>query len=107
MANNLQLNPWYLDTASANYLRSGSTTPANKVLPTPNCGPIWIASITWSGNTTNTDTVTFEDPNGNTILKLQSRADLSPITVDFDKPLRVWDLAMTQISSGTIMVALA
>jgi hypothetical protein len=119
MANNLSRNPWYVDTASANYLRSGTATPNGAIgsavnpgigftgAPYQGKGPIGISSIIWSGYTVASHTVVIKDVNGNTIYSLVGHTDLSPVNLDFDFPLAIWDIAVTTIGSGFVALNLS
>lgn len=123
MANDLSRNPWVIDTASANYLRSGTATPSGANALTPvnfgtgysgtggginlGKGPISISHLNWNGYTTGAgDNLVIKDVNGRPVFTTPGRADKTAIDFDVDFPWVVWDLAVTTLSSGILTITL-
>lgn len=117
MANNFTRNPWTIDTASANYLRSGTTTPNGAIgsmvqlgigivgTPYIGKGPISISHLVWSGYTTGAaDNLVIKDVNGVSIYNTPGRADKTFFDLIVDFPWVTWDLAVTTLSSGLLTI---
>lgn len=100
MANKFDANPLSFTTSDASLVNAKT----NKYLPTSNNGLFRVKKVVWVNPTTNNDTYTVTDGNGNTLATgVCVTASIGlPQTNQVDEV--VSDVQVTQLSSGTLLI---
>lgn len=95
MANDISRNPWVLDTASANPIKSS---------PKPNV--TLLQGVIFYGYTAATHKCQFKNDKGVIIVDLLGASDLSPVSWYFSNslPINVYNLTLSLLDSGKAQV---
>ena len=101
MANNLNVNPAYIDTAFSSYKSSTATTLGSLFT-------LIVTKIRWVAPSAAGQTVIFDDPQGGIqLLQMTSAAANTDVEEDFSASPRLWrDFSVAQLPSGKLFVFL-
>jgi hypothetical protein len=99
MANNLNVNPIYVDTAFQSYKSSVSTTLGTLFT-------LIVTKVRWVGPAAAGQTVTIDDPQGGEQLaQMTSSAANLDVEIDFSAQPRLWrDFSVAIIPSGKLYI---
>lgn len=91
MANNLQSNPWVIDTAAATTIKAGNT---------------FVIDITFSGYSTAGHQCIIKDiKRGIVLYTLTGQTGLPHQSLTFSQPVQVRDIAVTTLTSGICTIS--
>jgi hypothetical protein len=101
LANNLNVNPVYIDTAFQSYKSSVAATLGSLFT-------LIVTQIKWVGPSAAGQVVIFDDPQGGVqLLQMTSAAANTDVTEDFSASPRIWrDFSVAQLPSGKLFVFL-